>query len=218
MQRRHQKLIEEAPCPVLRPKVREELCSAAVRLAKEAGYQNAGTVEFLVDRDQHFYILEVNARIQVEHPVTEQITGIDLIKEQIRVAAGEELSFRQKDVQITGHAIECRINAEDPDRNFTPFPGVIEQLRLPGGNGVRLDTHVYAGYRIPSNYDSMVGKLIVHRPTRAEAISTMRRALTEFYISPIRTTIPLHIRMMDNDHFRTGDVDTGFVERVLLGR
>lgn len=218
MQRRHQKLVEESPCPVLKPSIREDLCNAAVRLIKAAGYYNAGTVEFLVDKDLKFYLLEVNARIQVEHPVTEMVTGIDLIREQIRVAAGEKLSFTQKDVKQQGHSIECRINAEDPARNFAPFPGLIEQYRAPGGPGVRLDSHAYAGYRIPPNYDSMIGKLIVHRPTREQAIATMKRALGEFHISPIRTTIPIHLQIMDNEHFRRGDVDTGFVERVLLGK
>jgi acetyl-CoA carboxylase biotin carboxylase subunit len=218
MQRRHQKLVEESPSPVLRNEVRQKLCESAVRLAKTAQYTNAGTVEFLVDAEQNYYLLEVNARIQVEHPVTESVTGIDLIKQQIRIAAGEPLPFKQKDIPQTGHAIECRINAEDPARGFAPSPGTISELRVPGGPGVRLDSHVYAGYRIPPNYDSMIGKLIVHRPTRAEAIQTMRRALSEFHIAPIRTTIPLHIQIMDNDHFRSGDVDTGFVERVLLGR
>lgn len=218
MQRRHQKLVEESPCPVLKQSVREDLCNAAVRLIKAAGYYNAGTVEFLLDKHLNFYILEVNARIQVEHPVTECVTGIDLIKEQIRVAAGEKLSFSQKEVKQQGHAIECRINAEDPARNFAPFPGLIEEYRPPGGPGVRLDSHAYAGYRIPPNYDSMIGKLIVHRPTREQAIATMRRALAEFHISPIRTTIPIHQQIMDNEHFRRGDVDTGFVERVLLGK
>ena len=216
MQRRHQKLVEESPSPVLDQAVREKLCDAAVRLIKAAGYYNAGTVEFLVDKKQNFYILEVNARIQVEHPVTEQVTGIDLIKEQIRVAAGETLSFKQKDVHQVGHAIECRINAEDPARNFAPSPGLIAEWRAPGGPGVRLDSHAYAGYRIPPNYDSMIGKLIVHRKTRGEAIAAMKRALAEFHVAPIKTTIPLHLQIMDNEFFRSGDVDTGFVERVLL--
>jgi acetyl-CoA carboxylase biotin carboxylase subunit len=218
MQRRHQKLVEESPSPTLKQDIRQKLCEAAVRLIKAAGYVNAGTVEFLVDSDQSFYLLEVNARIQVEHPVTEEVTGIDLIKEQIRVASGLPLSVSQKQVTQSGHAIECRINAEDPQRNFAPSPGVIEELRLPGGPGVRMDTHVYAGYRIPPNYDSMVGKLIVHRPTRALAIATMKRALGEFHISPIKTTIPLQLQIMDNQNFQRGDVDTGFVERVILGR
>jgi acetyl-CoA carboxylase biotin carboxylase subunit len=194
------------------------MCEAAVRLVKAAHYTNAGTVEFLVDRKQNFYLLEVNARIQVEHPVTEQVTGIDLIKQQIRIAAGESLGIKQKDITQTGHSIECRINAEDPARNFAPSPGLIEELRVPGGPGVRLDSHAYAGYRIPPNYDSMIGKLIVHRRTRAEAIATMKRALGEFHIAPIRSTIPLHLQIMDNQHFQNADVDTGFVERVLLGK
>jgi acetyl-CoA carboxylase biotin carboxylase subunit len=218
MQRRHQKLVEESPSPFLDHEVRKSLCESAVRLVKAAGYSNAGTVEFLVDEDQNYYLLEVNARIQVEHPVTEEVTGIDLIKEQIRIAQGQNLSVRQKDIAQNGHAIECRINAEDPARNFAPSPGLIQEFRAPGGPGVRLDSHAYAGYRIPPNYDSMIGKLIVHRKTRAEAIAAMKRALSEFHISPIKTTIPLHLQIMDNDHFRSGDVDTGFVERVLLGK
>jgi acetyl-CoA carboxylase biotin carboxylase subunit len=218
MQRRHQKLVEESPSPFLQQSVREKLCESAVRLIKAAGYVNAGTVEFLVDRDQSFYLLEVNARIQVEHPVTEAVTGIDLIKQQIKIASGEPLAFRQKEIPHFGHAVECRINAEDPSRNFAPSPGLITEWIPPGGPGVRLDTHAYAGYRIPPNYDSMIGKLIVHRPTRAEAISTMRRALSEFHIAPIKTTIPLQLQIMDNQQFKDGQVDTGFVERVLLGK
>jgi acetyl-CoA carboxylase biotin carboxylase subunit len=218
MQRRHQKLVEESPSPVLRQDVREKLCDSAVRLVKAAGYTNAGTVEFLVDKQQNFYILEVNARIQVEHPVTEMVTGIDLIKEQIRIAAGLPLSFKQKDVPQLGHAIEVRINAEDPARNFAPSPGLIQEFRGPGGPGVRWDSHAYAGYRIPPNYDSMIGKLIIHRRTRAEAIAAMKRALSEFHISPIKTTIPLHLQIMDNPNFISGDVDTAFVERVILGK
>jgi acetyl-CoA carboxylase, biotin carboxylase subunit len=218
MQRRHQKLVEESPSAFLKPEVREKICEAAVRLIKAAHYTNAGTVEFLVDRKQNFYLLEVNARIQVEHPVTEQVTGIDLIKQQIRIANGQPLGLKQKDITQTGHAIECRINAEDPARNFAPSPGLIEELRLPGGPGVRIDSHAYAGYRIPPNYDSMIGKLIVHRNTREEAIAAMKRALSEFHISPIKSTIPLHLQIMDNQHFQNADVDTGFVERVLLGK
>ncbi len=218
MQRRHQKLVEESPSPALSSETRQRLCESAVRLVKSAGYTNAGTVEFLVDKQQNFYLLEVNARIQVEHPVTEEVTGIDLIKEQIRIASGEPLSFRQKDIPQLGHAIECRINAEDPARNFAPSPGLIEEFRAPGGPGVRIDSHAYAGYRIPPNYDSMIGKLIVHRATRVEAIAAMKRALSEFAIGPVKTTIPLQLRIMDDQHFQSGDVDTGFVERVLLGK
>ena len=218
LQRRHQKLVEESPSPTLKNKTREALCGAAVRLVKAASYTNAGTVEFLVDSDQNFFILEVNARIQVEHPVTECVTGIDLIKQQLRIAAGERLAFKQEDIRPNGHAIECRINAEDPARNFAPSPGIIESFRPPGGPGVRLDSHAYAGYRIPPNYDSMIGKLIVHRPTRAEAMATMRRALTEFHIAPTRTTIPLLLQIMDNQNFQTGEVDTGFIERVMLSK
>src|SRR5580765_1018057 len=218
MQRRHQKLVEESPSPFLKQSVRENLCAAAVRLVKAASYTNAGTVEFLVDKKQNFYLLEVNARIQVEHPVTEQVTGIDLIQQQIRIAQREELSFTQKDIPQIGHAIECRINAEDPARNFAPSPGTIAEWRSPGGPGVRLDSHAYAGYRIPPNYDSMIGKLIIHRPTRTEAIAAMKRALGEFHVAPIKTTIPLHLQIMDNHEFQSGDVDTGFVERVLLGK
>jgi acetyl-CoA carboxylase biotin carboxylase subunit len=218
MQRRHQKLVEESPSPAITQKTREAMCASAVRLVKAAGYSNAGTVEFLVDQDQKFYLLEVNARIQVEHPVTEQVTGIDLIQTQLRVASGEKLPFSQDQVPQRGHAIECRINAEDPSRNFAPQPGLIETFIAPGGPGVRLDTHAHAGYRIPPNYDSMIGKLIVHRPTRTEAIATMRRALSEFRVGPNATTIPLQLQIMDNREFNEGRVDTGFVERVLLGR
>ncbi|MCY2953097.1 MAG: acetyl-CoA carboxylase biotin carboxylase subunit [Planctomycetota bacterium] len=218
LQRRHQKLVEESPSPLLSDETRQELCAAAIRLVKAAGYTSAGTVEFLVDNNQKPYLLEVNARIQVEHPVTEMVTSTDLIREQIRIAAGEVLSYKQKDLRQTGHTIECRINAEDPARNFAPCPGTIEQLRVPGGPGVRLDTHVYAGYRIPPNYDSLIAKLLVHRPTRREAIATMRRALSEFYISPIKTTIPLHLQIMDNESFLSGHMDTGFIERTMLAK
>ena len=218
MQRRHQKLVEESPSPAITPKTREAMCASAVRLVKQANYTNAGTVEFLVDQDENFYLLEVNARIQVEHPVTELVTGIDLIQTQLRVAAGEPLPFKQADVPQRGHAIECRINAEDPSRNFQPQPGVIETFIAPGGPGVRLDTHAHAGYRIPPNYDSMIGKLLVHAPTRAEAIARMRRSLGEFRIGPLATTIPLQLQIMDNGEFQEGRVDTGFVERVMLAR
>ncbi len=214
IQRRHQKLIEESPSPVLRPPVRQAICEAAVRLAKAAGYTNAGTVEFLVDQEQNFYFMEVNTRIQVEHPVTEMVTGIDLIKAQIRIAAGQPLPFRQEDIQPRGVAIECRINAEDPKRNFRPTAGKIEQLIVPGGFGVRFDSHVHAGYTVPPHYDSMIGKLIVHQPTRQEAIACMRRALQELRIQGIPTTVPLHLQILSHPAFVSAEVDTTFVERT----
>ena len=216
MQRRHQKLIEEAPCPILKEKEREAVCNAAVRLCKAAKYYSAGTVEFLMDaHSRQFYLMEVNTRVQVEHPVTELITGIDIVKTQIRVAAGEKLGFSQKDVTRSGHAIEVRINAEDPARNFAPSPGLIAQFDPPGGLGVRMDTHCYSGYRVPPNYDSMIAKLIVYKKTRSEAIATLKRALAEFRVDPIKTTIPLHAQLMNNGNFIKSDVDIHFVERLL---
>ncbi len=217
VQRRHQKLIEEAPSPNLPEKRRREICDAAVRMIRGADYTNAGTVEFIVDRDDNFFFIEVNARIQVEHPVSEMITGVDLIKEQIRVAAGEPLSFRQEDLKCTGHAIECRINAENPDRNFQPNPGKIQKLFTPGGLGVRFDSHVYGGYTVPPHYDSMIGKLIVHRPTRDEAIATMRRALAEMLVEGIATTAAFHDKVLQHPEFVAGKHDTKFVEREFLG-
>lgn len=216
LQRRHQKLVEEAPAVTLTDRTRRRLCEAAVRLAKAAGYVNAGTCEFLVDADQNFYFIEVNTRIQVEHPVTEMVTGLDLIKWQIRIAAGEPLPFNQADVPLNGHAIECRINAEDPDHNFRPSPGKITGIRFPGGRGVRWDSHVRAGYTVPPNYDSMVGKLIVHATNRDEALGTMRRALDELVIEGIPTTLPLHRRVMRNPDFAASRVDTTWVERVFM--
>ncbi len=215
VQRRHQKLIEESPSPILSPKQRKEMCAAAVRLAKSSGYHNAGTVEFLVDGDGNFYFIEVNARIQVEHTVTELVTGVDLIQEQLRVASGETLRYRQKDIQVRGHAIECRINAEDPAMDFQPQPGLISSFVPPGGPAVRIDSHCYSGYRIPPNYDSMIGKLMVHRNTRDEAIRTLLRALDEFVIEGPKTTVPLQRDILEHSDFRTGDHDTGFVERYF---
>lgn len=219
MQRRHQKLIEEAPCPVISDETRDQLCKSAVRLVKNAGYYSAGTVEFLLDAQnpKNFYLLEVNTRVQVEHPVTEAITGVDIVKTQIQVAAGEKLPFKQGQIKIDGHAIECRINAEDPERNFAPQPGLVEHFVLPGGLGVRNDTHTYAGYRVPPNYDSMIAKLIVHATDREKAIARMQRALSEYEVSPIKTTIPLHQRLLNNSKFVSGDVDIHFVERLLGG-
>lgn len=213
LQRRHQKLVEESPAPNLPVKVRDAICAAAVKLVKAAEYHSAGTCEFLLDPDNKFYFIEVNARIQVEHPVTELVTGIDLVREQIRVAAGESLRFRQKDIVHRGSAIECRINAEDPAADFRPSPGQITRWQPPGGPGVRLDTHATAGYRVPPNYDSLVAKLLVHQPTRTEAIATMRRALDEFLVEGIKTTIPLHRQIMTLPAFIEGRVDTTFIER-----
>jgi acetyl-CoA carboxylase biotin carboxylase subunit len=213
VQRRHQKLIEESPSVNLSSRLRAKMCEAAVRMAKAANYTTAGTVEFLVDSKQNFYFIEVNARIQVEHTVTEMVTGLDLIVEQIRAAAGLPLGFRQKDVVRRGHCIECRINAEDPARDFRPSPGLLRAFVPPGGPGVRVDSHCYGGYRIPPHYDSMIGKLLVHRPTRDEAIRTMLRALDEFVIDGVATTIPLLKEILDNAEFRAGAHDTGFVER-----
>jgi acetyl-CoA carboxylase biotin carboxylase subunit len=216
LQRRHQKLIEEAPAPNLPEKVRDRICEAAVRLIKAANYYSAGTCEFLLDKENNFYFIEVNARIQVEHPVTELVTGVDLIKEQIRVAAGEKLRFTQRDIVLRGAAIECRINAEDPSKDFRPSAGTITKWEPPGGPGVRLDSHVVSGYRVPPNYDSMVAKLLVHRPTRPEAIATMRRALREFAVEGISTTIPLHRELLTTAEFANGTVDTTYIERVFL--
>lgn len=216
LQRRHQKLVEESAAPNLPEEVRQKICESAVRLAKEAGYYNAGTCEFLLDKDNNFYFIEVNARIQVEHPVTELVTGIDLVKQQIRIAAGEKLPFQQKDIEHRGHAIECRINAEDPANNFRATPGTITRWQAPGGPGVRLDTHACQGYRVPPNYDSMVAKLLVHQPTRDEAIACMRRALREFVIEGIKTTIPIHREIMNNAAFIEGRVDTTFIERTMI--
>lgn len=216
LQRRHQKLVEESPSPLLPEATRRAMCEAAVRLAREVGYYSAGTCEFLVDRDNNFYFIEVNTRIQVEHPVTELVTGVDLIREQIRVAAGEKLRYAQADIMPRGHAIEARINAEDPANDFRPSAGVVTTWRPPGGPGVRLDTHVVTGYRVPPNYDSMVAKLLVHQPTRAEALAVMRRALREFIVEGIHTTIPLHKRIFEHPDFIAGQVDTTFIERELM--
>ncbi|MBM4194038.1 MAG: acetyl-CoA carboxylase biotin carboxylase subunit [Gemmatimonadetes bacterium] len=212
IQRRHQKLIEEAPSPAMTPALRERMGEAAVRGAKAINYVGAGTIEMLLDSDGSFYFMEMNTRIQVEHPVTEMLTGVDLVKEQIRVAAGEPLRLKQTP-PLTGHVIECRINAEDPSRNFQPSPGKIEVFHPPGGNGVRVDTHAYAGYTVPQYYDSMIGKLIVHGRDRAEALAKMRLALDTFIVQGVHTTIPFLRRVMDHPGFVAGDVHTKFLER-----
>ena len=214
MQRRHQKLIEESPAPRLDPETRIAMCDAAVRLTRAANYTNAGTVEFIVDPSGKFYFIEMNARIQVEHPVTEMVTGIDLIKAQIIAAAGEKLPFSQEDIHQQGTAIECRINAEDPEKRFRPTPGTITRFRVPGGFGVRFDSHVHEGYVVSPYYDSMIGKLIVHQPTRAEAIACMKRALSELHIEGVKTTIPLHQKILDHTAFNESHVDTTFIERT----
>lgn len=217
IQRRHQKLLEEAPSPAVTPELRAEMGAAAVKAAEAIDYVGAGTVEFLLDQDGSFYFMEMNTRIQVEHPVTEVTTGFDLVKEQIRVAAGEPLTFPEmsESFQHRGHAIEFRINAEDPDRNFAPGPGVIQTFHPPGGPGVRLDTHVYAGYMVPPNYDSLIAKLIVHGETRAEAIVRARYVLDQFIIEGVPTTLPFLRRIVADPAFIAGDVDTGFVERMM---
>ena len=215
IQRRHQKLIEESPSPILDAKLRKKISEAAIKCAKSINYVNAGTIEFLVDSSRNFYFMEMNTRIQVEHPVTEAVTGIDLVKEQIRIASGEKLSHKQDDIKLNGCAIECRINAEDPDNDFMPSPGKITMLDLPGGRGVRIDTHVYQGYSIPPYYDSMIAKLIVHGKDRNEAITICRRALDEFIVDPIKTTIPFHKKVMSNPLFIKGKYSTDFIDKLF---
>lgn len=214
-QRRHQKIIEEGPAPLVDRKKIEEVARAAARLIETAEYAGAATVEFLLDEKQNFYMLEVNTRLQVEHPVTEMITGVDLVKTQLLVASGEKLPFRQRDLKVTGHAMECRINAEDPARNFAPSPGRIERFTAPGGPGVRWDSHAEAGYRVPPNYDSMIGKLIVHAEDRERCIARMARALAEMVVEPIKTSIPLQRELMRNASFQRGGMDIHFLERLL---
>lgn len=217
LQRKNQKVMEEAPSPAISPQVREELCKAAVNAAKVAGYYSAGTVEFLYDKMGKFYFMEMNTRVQVEHPVTEMITGVDIIKEQIRIAAGEKLSIRQKDVSIQGHAIECRINAENPSKNFAPCPGKIESLLLPGGGmGLRVDAAVFQDYVIPPYYDSMIAKVIVHGKDREEAIAKMKRALFEFVIDGVDTNIDFQSVILNHPDYMKGDFDTSFIEEKIL--
>ena len=215
MQRRNQKMIEEAPSASLNDILRRKIASSAVKLAKAINYENAGTVEFLVDAKGNYFFIEMNTRIQVEHPITEMITGIDLVKEQINVAYGKPLSFKQRDVKIRGHAIECRINAEDPDNNFMPTPGQIKNMIMPGGPGIRLDTHIYPFYVVPPFYDSMLGKLIAYAPTRKEAIKKMRMGLEQFILEGIKTNIEFQYLIMHHIDFIKGHYDTGFIARFL---
>ena len=215
IQRRHQKMLEEAPSIAISSELRARMGETAVRAAKAVGYENAGTIEFLLDQSGNFYFMEMNTRIQVEHPVTEAVTDIDLIKEQIRIAAGEELSVKQEEINIVGHAIECRINAEDPEKNFRPCPGTITELHLPGGRGIRVDTAVYNNYRIPANYDSMILKLIVHDKDRASAIAKMRSALGELVIEGVKTNLDFQYEIINNPDFEAGDIDTDFISKYF---
>jgi acetyl-CoA carboxylase, biotin carboxylase subunit len=216
VQRRHQKLLEESPSPVLTPQLRERMTAAACRLAKAVNYRSAGTVEFIVDAvRQEFFFIEMNTRIQVEHPVTEMITGLDLVKLQLRIAAGEALPLRQADVRFAGHAIECRINAEDPNRGFLPKSGTLTEFRAPGGPGVRVDTHVFTGYQVPSQYESLLAKLVVWDETREAAMARMRRALQECRITGVPSTLSFHQRLLNEPAFIAGDVDTQFVKRHM---
>ena len=213
IQRNHQKMIEESPSAVIDEELRSRMGQAAVQAAKAAGYTNAGTIEFLLERDGQFYFMEMNTRIQVEHPVTEWVTGIDLIQEQIRIASGLPLSYRQEDIKLSGHAIECRINAENPDKNFRPSPGTITDLYLPGGKGVRIDTAIYSGYTVPAYYDSMLAKLIVHADTREQAISKMRTALGEAIIEGIDTNIDYQYEIMNHPDYQSGKIDIEFISK-----
>ena len=215
IQRNHQKLIEESPSPAIDEETRRKMNEYAVLAAKTVGYTNAGTIEFIVDPKGNFYFMEMNTRIQVEHGVTEMVTGTDLIIEQIRVAMGEELSFKQEDIRIKGHAIECRINAEIPEKNFMPSPGVVQHMHLPAGNGVRVDTALYTGYKIPSEYDSMIAKVIVHAPDREAALQKMRSALDEMVVMGVETNLDFQYQLMNNREFCEGKADTGFIERLL---
>lgn len=216
IQRNHQKIIEETPSSIVDEKLRNKMGQAAIKAAKAAGYTSLGTVEFLVDINKDFYFMEMNTRIQVEHPITEERTGIDLVKEQIRIAAGEKLKFKQKEIEFRGHSIECRINAENPSKNFMPSPGKIEEINLPGGNGIRVDTAIYSGYEIPPNYDSMIAKIITHGTSRNEAISKMKRALEELVVDGIETNTDFLFEIIRNPDFIRGSFDTSFIEKQIL--
>ena len=218
IQRRHQKLVEESPSPFISESLRKKMGKAAQSVAEAVGYITVGTVEFLVDKHMNFYFMEMNTRIQVEHPITEVVTGIDLVKEQIRLAAGERLNIDSSSIKIKNHAIECRINAEDPDKDFIPSPGKIGKLYLPGGAGIRVDTHVYSGYTIPPFYDSLIAKIIAYAPTREETISKMSRALKEVIIEGIKNTAPLHAKIMSNEYFHKGNICTDFLPKYVFNR
>lgn len=218
VQRKNQKVVEEAPSAIITDSLRKQMGEAAVKAARAVNYKNAGTIEFLLDKHGQFYFMEMNTRIQVEHPVTEMVTGIDILKEQLRISSGEKLSYDQSNIKIQGHAIECRINAENPDKGFMPSPGKIERLYVPGGNGVRIDSAVYEGYTIPPNYDSMIAKLIVHGKDRLEAISKMKRALEEFVIEGVDTNIDFQLKILNNENFEKGKFDTSFIEKEILNR
>lgn len=216
IQRRHQKLIEETPSPAINNKLREKMGDTAKKAAKAVGYYSAGTVEFILDKHDNFYFMEMNTRIQVEHPITEMVTNVDLIKEQIRIAAGERLEIRQKNITCNGHSIECRINAEDPNNNFNPSPGKITELHLPGGPGIRIDSHIYKDYIVPSHYDSLIAKLIVHAENRESAIIRMKRALDEFFIEGIKTTIQFNLKVLNNSGFKSGNYSTKFIDENMI--
>ena len=218
IQRRHQKVLEESPSPAMTEKLRKKMGDTAIRAAKAVGYESAGTIEFLLDKNENFYFMEMNTRIQVEHPVTESVTNVDLIKSQIRIASGEALNIRQEDVVFKGHAIECRINAENPEKNFRPSPGKINHLHLPGGKGIRVDTAVYAGYTIPPYYDSMIAKVIVLGKSRNEAIKKMKSALSEFIVDGIDTNVDFQMEIMNNAGFQSGDFSTDFIEQMEAGK
>jgi len=213
VQRKNQKMLEETPSGVIDSRLREKMGAIAVKAVKEVGYTNVGTIEFLVDKNKDFYFMEMNTRIQVEHPVTEMVTGLDLIKEQIRIASGEKMKYRQRDINFNGHSLEARINAENPYKNFMPSPGTIEELHLPGGNGIRVDTAVYSGYKVPQNYDSMIAKVIAHGKDRNESIAKMKSALSEFVISGIETNIDFLLKILDNENFVNNEYDTSFIEK-----
>lgn len=213
IQRRNQKIIEETPSPVIDDKLRKKMGEIVIKAAKEIGYQNAGTIEFLVDKNKEFYFMEMNTRVQVEHPITEMVTGIDIIKEQIKIASGEKLEYNQKDIRFSGHSIECRINAENPNKNFMPSPGTIKGLHMPGGNGIRIDTSIYSGYTIPMNYDSMLAKVIVHGKTRKEAICKMKSALAEMVVEGINTNTDFLYKILENQNFINNNYDTSFINK-----